>query len=217
MLSFFRVVWRRESILLDPRRGNDFMTSHNSTLPIESSPTVSLLWLPYVLIATVFIVFLGINFWCYHKRNRERYLRKRDEKRVKDGLYERRRIIALMRAQFQVKLPSANQDMSPRSPGDLGLGLAEVQKREITLDQNGSLLRHSLRESVEDSFDYADDIHSSINDLDDPLYDRSSLKRIMFVSSVCSTDMSGGGNGQSNLLSKRGMSGDNGSVHTVCK
>ena len=76
----------------------------------DSTAHVSLLWIPYVLIALVFIVFLGANFWCYHKKNRERYLRKRDEKRVKDGLHERRRITALMRSHFQTAFMAKNNE-----------------------------------------------------------------------------------------------------------
>ncbi|KAL8591910.1 hypothetical protein ACOMHN_039963 [Nucella lapillus] len=79
-----------------------------SSPPPSTSAHMSLLWIPYVLIALVFIVFLGANFWCYHKKHRERYLRKRDEKRVKDGLHERRRITALMRSHFQPAFMSKN-------------------------------------------------------------------------------------------------------------
>jgi len=78
---------------------------------------VPLLWIPYVLIALVFIVFLGANFWCYHKKHRERYLRKRDEKRVKDGLHERRRITALMRSHFQTAFLAKNNEEDPGSCG----------------------------------------------------------------------------------------------------
>nr|KAG5713813.1 hypothetical protein BaRGS_024440 [Batillaria attramentaria] len=53
---------------------------------------------------------LGANFWCYHKKHRERYLRKRDEKRVKEGLHERRRITALMRSHFQNHFVSKSVD-----------------------------------------------------------------------------------------------------------
>ena len=86
-------------------------TPGNVTSASSGSPAhASLLWIPYVLIALVFIVFLGANFWCYHKKHRERYLRKRDEKRVKDGLHERRRITALMRSHFQSAFMSKSND-----------------------------------------------------------------------------------------------------------
>lgn len=79
-----------------------------------------LLWIPYVLIALIFIVFLGANFWCYHKKHRERYLRKRDEKRVKEGLHERRRITALMRSHFQSAFMSPHSRDSWEEKGDDG-------------------------------------------------------------------------------------------------
>ncbi|KAH9492527.1 hypothetical protein Btru_046324 [Bulinus truncatus] len=62
------------------------------------------LWIPYVMIGVSCVTFLAVHFYCYHKRNRERYLRKRDEKRVKSGLLERRRITTLMVARYQSNL-----------------------------------------------------------------------------------------------------------------
>lgn len=101
-----------------------------NTSGTTGSSHASMLWIPYVLIALVFIVFLGANFWCYHKKHRERYLRKRDEKRVKDGLHERRRITALMRSHFQSAFMSKNSDMN--GGGDSG-----SEDRELTVEKGG--------------------------------------------------------------------------------
>ena len=82
------------------------MSTVNSTsLPATSVP-VSLIWMPYVLIAVTFITFPGVNFWRYHKRNRRKYLRKPEENRLKEGLHERRRIVALTRSHFLPITPS---------------------------------------------------------------------------------------------------------------
>ncbi|XP_025091829.1 uncharacterized protein LOC112562657 [Pomacea canaliculata] len=93
-------------------------TLANSTVAAPGPPDhAPWLWIPYVLIALVFIVFLGANFWCYHKKHRERYLRKREETRVKEGLLERRRITALVRSHFQAHFLSISTDLShPPTP-----------------------------------------------------------------------------------------------------
>ncbi|CAG5119995.1 unnamed protein product [Candidula unifasciata] len=77
------------------------METRTRRLNRRSSPE---LWIPYVLIGVSCVTFLAVHFWCYHKRNRERYLRKRDETRVKSGLLERRRITTLMLAKYQSDL-----------------------------------------------------------------------------------------------------------------
>ncbi|XP_076461781.1 uncharacterized protein LOC143294232 [Babylonia areolata] len=113
------------------------VTSVSSPNP---SSQVSLLWIPYVLIALVFIVFLGANFWCYHKKHRERYLRKRDEKRVKDGLHERRRITALMRSHFQSAFMSKDEVVEDfeDDDGDHVSVAASVSRRK-----SGSCVSHN--------------------------------------------------------------------------
>ncbi|ESO94122.1 hypothetical protein LOTGIDRAFT_161317 [Lottia gigantea] len=63
------------------------MTTLNSTSTEVISQGQSLLWIPYVVIATVFLGFLGVHFWCYHRKNQEKLSRKLDEKRVKAEIF----------------------------------------------------------------------------------------------------------------------------------
>ncbi|KAL8573644.1 hypothetical protein ACOMHN_007197 [Nucella lapillus] len=117
---------------------DDVAVTSGAEAATSSSASSRLLWIPYVLIALLFIVFLGANFWCYHRRHRERYLRKRDENRMKDGLHERRRITALMRSHFQSAFLSKNNSMeeweqsndlkgSSSSPGVASYGPVSVR------------------------------------------------------------------------------------------
>ncbi|GFO05304.1 hypothetical protein PoB_003180900 [Plakobranchus ocellatus] len=88
------------------------------------------LWIPYVVIGVSCVLFLAVHFWCYHKRNRIRYLRKREESRVKNGLFERRRITTLMVARYQSEL-----GIIPNSKACHPAGLGTWDKQQLNSAQ----------------------------------------------------------------------------------
>ncbi|XP_055884221.1 uncharacterized protein LOC106059835 isoform X2 [Biomphalaria glabrata] len=90
----------------------DNTTTYLTYPRVTGTATAPELWIPYVMIGVSCVTFLAVHFYCYHKRNRERYLRKRDEKRVKSGLLERRRITTLMVARYQSNLGISRDDPS---------------------------------------------------------------------------------------------------------
>jgi len=80
------------------------MTSGNSSFTEESVQSVSLLWVPHVVIAVAFLSFLCVNFYCYHKKYRERYQRKIDVKETRARMRERRRVLNLVRLRYVVDM-----------------------------------------------------------------------------------------------------------------
>lgn len=73
--------------------------------------SVTFLWLPYVAIAIGFITFLFVNFWCYHRKYRERYRRKNDVRETRERMRERRRVLNLMKLRYFVEVELASKDM----------------------------------------------------------------------------------------------------------
>lgn len=57
--------------------------------PEDDSSETSLLWIPYVTIAGVFVGFLCVSFLRYHQRHRERYQRKMSDEDTKLRLKQR--------------------------------------------------------------------------------------------------------------------------------
>ena len=116
-------------------------TTTTATVATPASTWTSLLWVPYVLIAVLFVGFLGANFWCYHRKHRERYLRQRDEKRVKDGLHERRRITALMRSRFQAAFTAKHNavDAAVSTNTTCSTVTTAVSEEEEACDDYGTL------------------------------------------------------------------------------
>ena len=78
------------------------MSSSNISSSEATATKVSLLWMPHALIAVSFLVFLGFNFWCYHKKYRERYQRKTETFEMKERLRERRRILNIVKLRYMV-------------------------------------------------------------------------------------------------------------------
>ncbi|BFZ16602.1 hypothetical protein BsWGS_19642 [Bradybaena similaris] len=77
------------------------------------------LWAPYLLIGAGCLTFLAAHFWCYHKRNQVRYLRQREEKQLKSGLMERRRVATLILARYQADLGADQSNTDVHLPQTL--------------------------------------------------------------------------------------------------
>lgn len=75
------------------------MSPHvNVTLTSEklSATGRSLLWLPYVTIAVVCMVALGINFWFYHRKRQLHHERKLEVQNMRDNVRERRFVLNIV-------------------------------------------------------------------------------------------------------------------------
>lgn len=76
------------------------MTSGNATLDVHNDNHVTWVWIPHAAIALVFITFLATDFYFYHKRNRQRYRRKRDEYQTREQMLERRHVLQRVKLRY---------------------------------------------------------------------------------------------------------------------
>ncbi|XP_005105532.1 uncharacterized protein LOC101863459 [Aplysia californica] len=123
-----------------------FVDDRNGTLAVNASAMAAHarrfsaeLWIPYVMIGVSCVTFLAVHFYCYHKRNRERYLRKREEKRVKSGLMERRRITTLMVARYQSELGIGKSESDQPVTEDTEASLFYENCDEVFLDDDNGV------------------------------------------------------------------------------
>ena len=84
-------------------------SSRNDTGTDISEKHFSLLWLPYVIIAFLFLCFLAVNFWCYHKKHRLKYLRKAEMLEARERIQERRLILKKLKSKYANTLEDPRQ------------------------------------------------------------------------------------------------------------
>ncbi|KAL3854722.1 hypothetical protein ACJMK2_013984 [Sinanodonta woodiana] len=83
---------------------------YNETISGTSGGHIQFIWIPYVVIATACLVFLGVNFWCYHRKHRARYRRKADIMETRARVKERRLLLKALKARYYVQVETASTD-----------------------------------------------------------------------------------------------------------
>lgn len=107
----------------------------------EGPPTTDwdeLLWLPYIILTVVFITFLAVNFWCYHKRRQEIWRRrirhKQSSKRMRFAFVESESYTECLRGPCRT-VPNLI---------DFDVTKAEIDCVEQSTEPNSGLLHNSL-------------------------------------------------------------------------
>lgn len=121
---------------------------------------LSLLWLPHVLIAVGFLSFLGINFWLYHRKNKEKYRRKAEAVEARNRMQERRRVLNIVRMRYMPveDIEGNRQFIESTNPDNLSLPyidtecapyansesseLSECHEGRVLLDDNRGMPLH---------------------------------------------------------------------------
>ena len=88
----------RRYYLWDNNRFQMPTTPQNATETGISDTFKSYLWLPYFAIAIIFICFLAMNFWCYHKKHKLKYQRKAEVTEARERFQKRRFILKMLKS-----------------------------------------------------------------------------------------------------------------------
>ena len=88
-------------------------TPQNETENDISGKYKSYVWLPYFAISVIFIGFLAMNFWCYHKKHKLKYQRKAEMIETRERIQERRMILKMLKSKYSNTGEESRQAILP--------------------------------------------------------------------------------------------------------
>ena len=99
-------VWENNRFQMPSTPENEAETGNSDNLK-------SYLWLPYFAIAIIFICFLAMNFWCYHKKHKLKYQRKAEVTEARERFQKRRFILKMLKSKYSTSGGELRQEIVP--------------------------------------------------------------------------------------------------------